>query len=152
MGKELEITTLKGGTGQKPSTGQTVLMHYEIWVGDGATTSNYDYDNKDYLDTIYDSTYDENNPFSGPIEITIGKYTPKDEVYSKGQSIVGLDMALQSMKIGGKAALLIPPELAYGTEGASSFHTFHGYRTPPDQPIRCNIELVDIVTANANEG
>ena len=28
---------------------------------------------------------------------------------------------------------------------ASSFHTFHGYRTPPYQSIRCNIEVVSII-------
>jgi len=141
---KLDIEILKEGTGLVPSTGDTVLMHYELWMARGSTSSDYDYDNKKYVDELYDSTYDERNPFSGPIEITIGKETPKDCTYSKGDSIRGIDEALLTMKVGGKRALVIPPELAYGKEGASSFHAFHGYRVPPNQPIKCNIELVAI--------
>ena len=70
---------------------------------------------------------------------------PKDDIYSKGESIEGLDQALMSMKVGDRWSLVIPAELGYGEEGASSFHTFHGYRAPPNQGIRCNIELVDIM-------
>ena len=140
----LEIEILKEGEGISPQVGQTVLIHYEIWLGDGATTSEYDYDKKTYVDRIYDNTFDENNPFCGPIEIIIGETTPKDETYIKGQSVEGLDEALLVMKVGGKCKVFIPPVLAYGDEGASSFHTFHGYRTPPNQSILLNIELVDI--------
>ena len=140
----LKYEVLKETTGEVPQLGQTVNMHYELWSGEGVTTSNYDYDNKEYLDSIYDSTYDEANPFSGPIEITIGQRTPKDEVYTKGESIDGLDEALLGMRVGEKRALLIPSSLGYGPEGGSSFHTFHGYRTPPNKQIRCNIELTSI--------
>ena len=140
----LRITVLNPGEGPNPVSGQTVLIHYELWLNRGTTSSNYDYVREDYVDDIYDNTYDENNPYNGPIQIQIGSQTPKDEVYSKGQSIKGLDEALLEMKVGAKCALLIPPELAYGEEGASSFHTFHGYRTPPQQTIRCNVELVTI--------
>ena len=141
----LDMVILKEGQGNIPTAGQTVLMHYEIWAGEGVTSSAYDYDNKEYVDDIYYSTYDSSIPLSGPIEIRIGSRTPKDEVYTKRDSIEGLDEALLSMKIGTKCKLRIPPELAYGEEGASSFHTFHGYRTPPNKEIRCNIELVDII-------
>ena len=141
----LKITVLEEGTGSRPKNGQTVLMHYELWLTAGTMSSNYDYKNEKYVHDIYDSTYDEMNPYSGPVEITIGEKTPFDEVYIKGQSIQGLDEALLEMKIGGKCALFIPSHLAYGSGGGSSFHTFHGYRTPPNQSIRCNIELVDIV-------
>jgi peptidyl-prolyl cis-trans isomerase A (cyclophilin A) len=141
----LEYTVLEEGNGKKPKMGQKVLMHYELWLNDGTMSSNYDYENEEYVHDIYDSTYDERNPYSGPIEIILGEHTPEDEVYSKGQSMPGLDEALLSMNMGGKMALLIPTHLAYGEDGASSFHSFHGYRTPPNQPIRCNIELVDIV-------
>jgi len=141
----LKYQVMKKGEGPKPKAGQAVFMHYELWAGDGVTSSNYDYDAAKYVDNIYDSTYDERNPFSGPVEIKVGALTPKDEVYTKGESIKGINEALLSMKVGEKRALFIPADLAYGIEGASSFHTFHGYRTPPNQPIRCNIELASIV-------
>ena len=140
----LQINITDEGQGESPKDGDVVLMHYEIWSVSGTTTSEYDFDKEKYVDDICDSTYDERNPYSGPIEIIVGSETAKDEVYAKGQSIKGLNEALKSLKVGGKAQLLIPPALAYGDEGASSFHTFHGYRTPPEMPIKCNIELVDI--------
>ena len=140
----LKINILKKGGGKTPNMGQTVMMHYELWSNEGVTSSLYDYDKKEYVDDIFYSTYDEKNPFSGPIPITIGTSTPKDDIYSTGESVEGLDQALLSMQVGDRWDLVIPAELAYGEEGASSFHTFHGYRAPPNQAIRCNIELVDI--------
>jgi peptidyl-prolyl cis-trans isomerase A (cyclophilin A) len=145
----LEYTVIKEGTGKNPREGQAVLVHYEIWMNEGTMTSHYDYDKGEYVHDIHDSTYDKNNPFSGPVKIVISEKTPLDEIYTKGQSIKGLDEALLNMKVGAKKALLIPPHLAYGEDGGSSFHTFHGYRTPPNQPIRCNVELVSIVEPDA---
>jgi FKBP-type peptidyl-prolyl cis-trans isomerase 2 len=139
----LKMATLLEGHGEQPKVGDTVLIHYEIWVGEGVTSSNYDYEKEAYIDQIYDSTYNE-GPYSGPVEIIIGDATPKDEIYTRGESIAGLDEALLQMKVGGKVALDIPPHLAYGEEGASSFHTFHGYRTPPTKNLRCNIELMEV--------
>ena len=141
----LKITILRNGDGESPKMGQTVMMHYELWANEGVTSSLYDYDKKEYVDDIFYSTYDEKNPFSGPIPIKIGSSTPKDDIYSKGESIEGLDKALMSMKVGDRWDLVIPADLGYGEEGASSFHKFHGYRATPNQGIRCNIELVDIM-------
>ena len=146
------LKVLQEGVGEIPKMGQTVLMHYELWTGEGVTSSVYDYDQKEYVDDIYYSTYDPDIPLSGPIEICIGTRTPKDEVYTKGESIEGLDQALLNMKVGGKVELTIPANLAYGEEGASSFHTFHGYRTPPNMPIRCNIEIVRILAEGVSNG
>jgi len=146
----LLIEVLKEGSGETPKMGQSVLMHYELWTGEGVTSSLYDYDQCEYVDNIYYSTYDTSIPLSGPIKICIGAKTPKDEVYTKGQSIEGIDRALLGMKVGEKVALTIPADLAYGDEGASSFHTFHGYRTPPYMPIRCNIEIVEILEEETN--
>jgi len=140
----LVMTTLTEGTGDTPSTGDKVLIHYEIWVGEGVTTSEYNSETNTYNDSIHDSTYDERNPFHGPIEVVIGRPTPDDDIYTMGDSIQGIDEALVTMKEGGKKELFIPAALAYGDLGASSFHTFHGYRTPPNTPLKCHIELVEI--------
>ena len=147
----LQINITSEGLGDIPEDGDVVLMHYEIWSGSGVTSSEYDHSKEEYVDDIYDSTYDEKSPYSGPIEIIVGTETPKVEIYTKGQSIKGIDEALKSLRVGGKAELLIPPSLAYGEEGASSFHTFHGYRTPPTMPTRCNVELVEIKSSLKEE-
>ena len=141
---ELKTETLVPGTGPTPNTGDTVLMHYILYLGDGVSSSNYDYDNGCYVDELIDSTY-EPGPFSGePIEITIGKRTKQDALYEQGDSIEGLDAALLDMKVGEKKRLFIPSHMAYGDLGASSFHAFHGYRTPPHRGLDIVVELVDI--------
>jgi FKBP-type peptidyl-prolyl cis-trans isomerase len=49
------------------------------------------------------------------------------------------------MKVGDQVKLFIPHSLAYGEEGASSFHTFFGYRVPPNRDMTAILELVDIL-------
>ena len=40
----LQMETLIEGNGIKPSLGDTVLIHYILYLGDGVSSSNYDYD------------------------------------------------------------------------------------------------------------
>ena len=140
----LKHAVIEEGQGGRPKIGDTISVHYELYLGKGTTTSLYDYGSEEYIDQICDSTYDENNPFSGPVNFIIGNVTPKDETYKKGDSIKGLDEAFLDMRVGEKRKLLIPPNLAYGSEGASSFHTFHGYRTPPNSGLEITVELIQI--------
>ena len=139
----LKMRKVFDGEGEKPVVGQTVSAHYEICFSKGTTTSNYDYESEEYVDEICDDTY-EDKPFSGPVDFVIGQETAKDDIYKKGDSIKGFDEAFLDMQIGEKRKLVVPPELAYGEEGASSFHTFFGYRVPPNTGIRCALELVEI--------
>tara|TARA_Y100000310_G_scaffold11865_1_gene12357 strand:- start:271 stop:777 length:507 start_codon:yes stop_codon:yes gene_type:complete len=145
----LQVKTIREGSGKCPEMGDTVVVHYILHLGTGTSSSEYDYDKECYVDQLVESTYEE-RPFSGPIDITIGEETKKDGVYNKGDSIKGLDEALLGMKSGGKKHIYIPPELAYGVEGASSFHTFHGYRTPPNRGLDMIVELIEIKLPNAN--
>jgi FKBP-type peptidyl-prolyl cis-trans isomerase len=57
------------------------------------------------------------------------------------QVIAGLESALQRLKIGTKATLYIPAELAYGKEGL-------GDVIPPNAPVIYDIELLGIVSAS----
>ena len=139
----LRIIPMKEGVGDSPKMGQAVLAHYEISFGEGVSTSNYDYENGEYVEDQYDSTYEE-KPFSGPVEFVIGQKTPKDDTYTRGDSIVGLDQAFLGMKVGDQVKLFIPAALAYGDEGASSFHSLFGYRIPPNRDLSCILELVEI--------
>jgi FKBP-type peptidyl-prolyl cis-trans isomerase len=138
----LQIETIVNGEGPSPNIGDTVLIHYVLYLGTGTSSSLYDYDKQCYIDNLVDSTYEE--PFCSPIEIILGTETAKDGLYNKGESIKGLDEALLEMKVGDKKRLFIPSDLAYGPEGGSSFHTFHGYRTPPYRNLDLVVELVEI--------
>ncbi len=92
-----EVTTASGlkytdtivGTGAKPESGQIVTVHYTGKLDDGS---------------VFDSSVERGQPFS----FTLGV----------GGVIPGWDEGLASMKVGGKRTLIIPPELAYGEEGA----------------------------------
>ena len=139
----LRMLLEKAGEGETPNLGDKVSVHYEIWLGEGTTSSNYDYDSEEYVNVMYDSTY-EDKPFNGPIDIVVGQHTPEDDTYSKGDSLHGFDEALLEMKVGEKRKLFIPSELAYGALGASSFHNPFGYRIPPNLSLSCALELVEI--------
>jgi len=89
-----EITTETGlkyidevvGTGQSPSPGRTVTVHYTGWLENG---------------TKFDSSLDRGQPFEFPIGF--------------GRVISGWDEGVMTMKVGGKRKLIIPPELGYGS-------------------------------------
>jgi peptidylprolyl isomerase len=85
----LQYEDLVAGSGNTPSPGKQVTVHYTGWLTNG---------------TKFDSSLDSNQPFT----FTIGK----------GEVVPGWDEGVMSMKIGGKRKLVIPPELGYGAAGA----------------------------------
>lgn len=76
------------GTGDSPSAGKKVRVHYTGTLTDG---------------TKFDSSVDRGTPF----EFVIGV----------GQVIRGWDEGVMSMRVGGKRKLIIPPALGYGPSG-----------------------------------
>ena len=78
------IETLKG-KGKTPLKGKRVKVHYTGTLIDGR---------------VFDSSLDRNEPF----EFTLGK----------GEVIQGWDEGIANMRVGGKATLIIPSDLAYG--------------------------------------
>lgn len=95
------------GTGDKPSVGQTVSVHYTGKLLDG---------------TVFDSSYKRGDPLDFPI--------------GKGQVIAGWDEGILLLSKGGKATLVIPSDLAYGSQGA-------GGVIPPNATLVFEVELVD---------
>lgn len=85
----LQYEDLVAGSGNTPSPGKQVTVHYTGWLTNG---------------TKFDSSLDSNQPFT----FTIGK----------GEVVPGWDEGVMTMKIGGKRKLVIPPELGYGAAGA----------------------------------
>lgn len=72
----------------------------------------------------FDSSVDRGQPAEFPV----------------GGVIPGWTEALQLMKVGGKAKLFIPPELAYGPSGRPGI--------PPNSVLVFEVELIDIVKAD----
>ncbi len=90
-----EVTTATGlkyvdavvGTGESPSLGKTVTVHYTGRLENG---------------TKFDSSVDRGQPYQFPIGM--------------GEVIKGWDEGVMTMKVGGKRKLIIPPRLGYGSQ------------------------------------
>jgi peptidylprolyl isomerase len=95
------------GTGASPKVGQRVTVHYVGTLADG---------------TKFDSSRDRGTPFS----FTFGV----------GQVIQGWDQGLETMKVGGRRMLIIPPHLGYGNRAAGSI--------PPNSTLHFDVELISI--------
>lgn len=104
----LQYFIIKEGYGPKPKPGQKVKVHYTGKLENGKE---------------FDSSYKRGEP----IEFTLGV----------GQVIKGWDEGITYINQGGKAKLIIPPDLAYGKRGAGS-------TIPPDSTLIFDVEVVDI--------
>ena len=96
------------GSGEQAQAGKTVKVHYTGRLLDG---------------TKFDSSLDR----SDPIEFKLGQ----------GMVIKGWDEGIALLKVGGKALLIIPSNLAYGSRGA-------GGVIPPFSPLTFEVELVSV--------
>jgi peptidylprolyl isomerase len=105
----LQYVELGPGTGDAPKAGDIVSVHYRGTLADG---------------TVFDSSYDRGQP----ITFSLGT----------GQVIPGWDEGIALMRKGGKARLVIPPNLAYGERGAGNGII------PPNATLTFEVELVEI--------
>ena len=103
----LQYKVIKAGTGKKPKLSDTVTAHYRGTLIDG---------------TEFDSSYKRGQPATFPVS---------------GGMIPGWTEALQLMEVGAKWQLFIPPNLAYGEQGA-------GRDIGPNATLIFEIELVSI--------
>lgn len=99
---------LKEGEGEKPEAGQRVRVHYTGTLEDG---------------TKFDSSLDRGTPFV----FTLGT----------GQVIKGWDEGIALLKVGSRALLKLPSDLAYGARGA-------GGVIPPNATLYFEVELLGI--------
>lgn len=96
------------GTGAEAVAGKTVTVHYLGMLPDG---------------TVFDGSKKRGQPFT----FTLGA----------GQVIQGWDQGVAGMKVGGTRQLIIPPDLAYGSQGA-------GAAIPPNATLIFQVELLDV--------
>jgi FKBP-type peptidyl-prolyl cis-trans isomerase FkpA len=104
----MKIEKLTQGNGSAPKAGDKVVVHYTGWLTDG---------------TKFDSSVDRNDPFAF--------------VLGAGQVIRGWDEGVAKLKVGDKARLTIPPEMAYGREGYPG-------AIPPNATLIFEVELLSI--------
>lgn len=104
----LEYVEIEAGTGAQAKAGDTVRVHYTGKFLDGK---------------VFDSSVSRGEPLEFPL--------------GKGRVIKGWDEGIALMKVGGKATLTIPPQLAYGESGA-------GGVIPPNATLLFDVELVGI--------
>tara|TARA_R110002073_G_scaffold72537_1_gene177076 strand:- start:36529 stop:37461 length:933 start_codon:yes stop_codon:yes gene_type:complete len=104
----LRYKIIQEGSGKKATKGAMVSVHYKGQLLDG---------------TVFDSSYKRKQP----IDFAVGV----------GQVISGWDEGIQLLKVGDKARMVIPSNLAYGSAGA-------GGVIPPNAPLIFDVELVDV--------
>lgn len=104
----MKIETLQQGTGVAAKSGDTVTVNYVGTLQDG---------------TKFDSSIDRGQPF----QFTLGQ----------NSVIQGWELGVVGMKVGEKRKLTIPPELAYGSQGA-------GGVIPPNATLTFEIDLLGI--------
>jgi FKBP-type peptidyl-prolyl cis-trans isomerase FkpA len=104
----LTIEDLVVGEGRIARPGREVVVHYAGWLSDG---------------TQFDSSKEKRDPF----EFALGKR----------EVIAGWEEGLTGMKVGGTRKLVIPPDLAYGHEGA-------GDTIPPNETLTFEVELLQV--------
>ena len=105
------------------------LLIEDLLVGDGAEAKDYNKVVVNYTGKLEDgSVFDSSlNPGRSPFTFTLGA----------GSVIKGWDQGLKNMKVGGKRKLTIPPDLAYGANGAGS-------AVPPNATLIFEVELLEV--------
>jgi FKBP-type peptidyl-prolyl cis-trans isomerase FkpA len=111
----LEIVDLKPGEGAAIAAGQQAVVEYTGWL--------YENSAPDKKGKEFDSSRKGGQAF----RFAVGG----------GQVIKGWDQGVVGMKIGGRRRLTIPPDLAYGENGA-------GGVIPPGATLVFDVELVGI--------
>jgi FKBP-type peptidyl-prolyl cis-trans isomerase len=102
------------------------LYYLEVVAGTGISPVRLDSAYVNYTGKFLDGTIFDSNSGSGKAYGCI-----------VGANIVGFDEGLTKMKVGGKATLLIPSNLAYGSMGS---YPISGYT-----PLLFDIELIKVV-------
>ena len=105
---EVAIEEVKIGQGVVAADFSVVDVHYTGKLEDG---------------TVFDSSIERNKP----LQFTLGAR----------QVIPGWEMGIKGMQPGGKRVLTIPPDLAYGKQGA-------GNAIPPNATLIFEVELVSV--------
>jgi FKBP-type peptidyl-prolyl cis-trans isomerase len=118
---------LRKSTAEEFTQTPTGLKYADLVVGEGAEAAPGNLVTVNYIGWLEDGTkFDASADHGKPYEFTLGAQ----------QVIQGWDEGVQGMLVGGKRKLVIPPSLAYGTQGYGPI--------PPNATLTFEVELVDV--------
>ena len=103
----LQYVDVVVGKGAVATAGKSVTVHYTGWLKDGKK---------------FDSSVDRGQPFTFQL--------------GAGQVIAGWDGGVEGMKVGGKRRLIIPYQLAYGSQSRDPI--------PPNSNLTFDVELLGV--------
>lgn len=103
----LYVRVIREGTGTAATPGDTVVVHYTGWLPNGRT---------------FDSSRERGEPTAFPL--------------AQGGLIPGWLQGVSGMREGGRRLLVLPPDLAYGSEGTGPI--------PPNAVLVFDIELLEV--------
>ena len=106
-------TDLRLGTGAEATTGRPATVHYTLWLYDAGRAENK-------------GTQIESSVGAQPFTFTIGAR----------QVISGWDRGVPGMRVGGQRRLVLPPDLAYGSQANG--------RIPANSSLVFDIELISV--------
>ena len=113
-GVPFTVTDLTVGTGDTAMNGQLLTVDFTGWLYAAGAPEN--------KGAVFDTTVGRQ-----PFTFTLGA----------GQVIQGWDEGLVGMRVGGKRRLVIPPELAFGEQGA-------GNNIPPNATLIFDVDLISV--------
>lgn len=128
-GKDFADKASKEAGAMKTASG---LVYKSLKDGSGASPTETDIVKVHYRGTLvdgkeFDSSYQRNQPAEFPLNGVVKCWTE----------------GLQKMKVGGKAKLVCPPEIAYGEQGTP------GGPIPPNATLSFEVELLSVTKAPA---
>ena len=113
-GAPFSQTDLRVGAGADATAGKRVTVNYTGW--------------------LYDPTRPEQK--GQQFDTSVGRQ-PFVFTLGAGQVIRGWDQGVAGMKVGGQRRLVIPPDLAYGSQGS-------GGVIPPNATLVFDVDLLDV--------
>jgi len=112
-GAPFSQTDVRVGTGAEAVAGRSLTVHYTGW--------------------FYSPTQPEQK--GQQFDSSAGR-APFTFVLGAGRVIQGWDRGVPGMRVGGLRRLVIPPELAYGSQGTAGI--------PPNSTLVFDVELIDV--------
>lgn len=120
---EFSTTDLVVGTGPNAGPGNRATLNFELWLYNPAGTAS----KGTRIQGSFDASPQSPGGIVGPVEFVIGS----------GGILTGFDQGVRGMRVGGKRRMYLPPNLAYGAQGAQGI--------PPNASLVFEVELTKLV-------